>query len=394
MAFRPEPAANVQRAMQLSERPVIGENPPGMIALSAGDPDFRTPPHIRQAMIDAVNEGYSNYPPANGDPDLLAAIAQHIERASGHAWNPSDITTTSGGSGAIFAAMAGYLNPGDVVLLPEPTYSQYADVARMVGAEVVWVTQTADFHLDLDALRAAARAANGRAKMLVLNSPNNPTGVVYGREELEGAARVAAEFDLLVLADEVYDQLVFDERPYVSTLSIPAFHERLLYCQSFSKTYAMTGWRLGYLAAGPALLPPVARVARLAGGGVNWALQRAGIAALSGPTEPTRVMREEYQARRELIAELLAGAEGISWVPPQGAFYAFIKYDAPLPARRMQALIRERGVLARSGTEYGPSGEGYVRIAFATDRASLTEGMLRVREVLGEAVAGKLQPAD
>jgi aspartate aminotransferase len=394
MAFTPAPATLVTDMMQRSERPVIGENPPGTIALSAGDPDFRTPPHIREAMIAAINEGYSNYPPANGDPELLEAIAWRIERDSGYAWNPKDITVTSGGSGAIFGCMAGYLNPGDKVLLPQPTYSQYADVARLVGAEVVWVNTTHDFHLDIPALRAAAQAAGPRAKMLVLNSPNNPTGMVYGREELEGAAEVAREFNLLVLADEVYDNLVFDDVPYVSTLAIPAFHDRLLYCQSFSKTYAMTGWRLGYIAASPGLIGPAARVARTAGGGINWCMQRAAIVAVREPSEWTKIMRDEYAARRELIAELLAGAEGISWTPPQGAFYAFLKYDADVPARKMQAILRERGVLARSGTEYGPSGEGYIRIAFATDRDSLSKGMLRVRETLTEAVQGRLQVAD
>jgi len=385
------PARNVKMVMEKSERPAGAGRQAGVIGLSSGDPDFRTPEHIRQAMIDAVNEGYSNYPPGNGDPELLAAIAGLIEKRSGYAWDPKEITITNGGGGAIFSSMGGYLDPGDRVLVPEPTYSQYPDVAMLLGAETVFVKQTPDFHLDLDALRAAAR--QHQPKMLVLNSPNNPTGVVYTREELEGAAEIAREFNMLVLADEVYDNLVYDDIPFISTLDIPAFHERLLYCQSFSKSYAMTGWRMGYVAAGPGLLAPVARMARATGGGVNWAMQRAGIAAVTGSHAPTEAMRDEYAARRELIGELLAGAEGISWTPPRGAFYAFIKYDSKVPSKQMAKILLDRGVAIRSGTEYGPSGEGYVRVAFATDRASLTQGMLIVRATLEEAVAGKLAVA-
>ena len=384
-----EPARLVSDMMKQSERPVIGPSPAGTIGLGAGDPDFRTPTHIRQAMIDAVNEGYSNYPPMTGDPDLLQALADYLERRYEVDWNTSDITITNGGSGALYASLAGYLNPGDAVLLPEPTYSQYADITRLVGAEVIWVKQTADWHLDPDAIRAAA-VANPRAKILVINNPNNPTGVVYGRAELEATAAVAEECNLLVLADEGYDHLILDDIEFTSTMDIEGFQGRLIYCNSFSKTFAMTGWRLGWVAASPGLTPPIARVSRTSGGWVNWALQRAGIAAMNGPMEETEAMRVEYAARRDLIEELLDGAEGVSWTRPQGAFYAFFKYDAPVTSRRMSALLRERGVALRSGSEYGPSGEGYIRLAFAADRAAITEGMLRMRSTMAEAREGKI----
>jgi len=383
-----EASRNIQNVTAHSERPLIGPAPAGSIGLGSGDPDFRTPEHIRQAMIDAVNTGYSNYPPMNGDPELLAALAWKIQDRTGVEWKPEDIAVTAGGSGALFGAMGGYLNPGDKVLIPEPTYSQYADIARLLGAEAVFVTTTPDFHLDLDALWAAAEREG--AKMLILNSPNNPTGIVYTREELEGAAQIAQEFNLLVLADEVYDHLIHDDSHFVSTLEIPAFRDRLLYVNSFSKTFAMTGWRLGWIAAADGLLAPASRMARSTGGGVNWALQRAGIAAITGPMEPTEVMRQEYAARRDMIEELMAGAQGMSWTRPQGAFYAFIKYDAPIKSKEMAGILRERGVLLRSGTEYGPSGEGYIRVAFAASRESVTEGMLRLRSTLEEAAAGKL----
>ncbi|HYI14049.1 MAG TPA: aminotransferase class I/II-fold pyridoxal phosphate-dependent enzyme [Thermomicrobiales bacterium] len=385
-----EPSDNLKRMAAASERPVIGPAPQGMIGLGSGDPDFRTPEHIRQAMIDAVNEGYSNYPPGMGDPELLEAIAAKMERLSGQPWSPDELVITSGGSGALFASIAAWINPGDTVLIPEPTFSQYADVTRFVGGEPIFVTQREDFHLDLDALRAAAE--QHKPKMVVICSPNNPTGVIYSRAELEGLAQVAADYNMLVLADEAYDHLIHDGHEFVSAIDIPELADRLLYANTFSKTYAMTGWRLGWVAAKDGMINYVGRVSRSAGGGVNWALQRAGIAAITGPMEPTEVMRAEYAARRELIDEMLAGVEGVSWNAPQGAFYAYIKYDAPqIKSRDMAAIMRERGVALRSGTEYGPSGEGYIRVAFATDRKSLTEGMLRVRETLTEAVEGRLK---
>ena len=385
-----EPSENLKRMAAASERPVIGPAPTGMIGLGSGDPDFRTPEHIRQAMIDAVNEGYSNYPPGAGDPELLEALAAKMERLSGQPWSPDEVIVTSGGSGALFASIAAWINPGDTVLIPEPTFSQYADVTRLLGGEVVWVTQQADFHLDLDALRAAAR--QHKPKIVVICSPNNPTGVIYSRAELEGLAAIAEEFNMLVLADEAYDHLIHDGHEYVSALDIPELADRLLYANTFSKTYAMTGMRLGWAAAKGDKIHYVGRIARMAGGGINWPLQRAGIAAITGPMEPTEVMRAEYAARRGLIDELLAGVDGVSWNAPQGAFYAYIKYDAPqIKSREMAAIMRERGVALRSGTEYGPSGEGYIRVAFATDRATLTEGMLRVRETLTEAVEGRLK---
>jgi aspartate aminotransferase len=221
-----QPANFVRNVLENSERPLIGgPAPEGTIALSSGDPDFRTPEHIREAMIEAVRQGYSNYPPGNGDPELLDALSGLLGHRYGVTWSSDDITITNGGGGALFASMGAYLNPGDKVLVPQPTFSSYRDIAMLHGAEVVWVSLTDDWHLDLDTLREAARTSD--AKMLILCNPNNPTGVVYNREELEGAAQIAQEFNLLVLADEVYDHLILDDIPYVSTMEIEGFRDRL-----------------------------------------------------------------------------------------------------------------------------------------------------------------------
>ena len=383
------PSVNLQRMAQVSERPAIGPAPAGTIGLGSGDPDFRTPEHVRQAMIDAINAGYSNYPPSGGDPDLVESLAAHMTKRGQTSWTASQVTVTSGGGGALFSSMTAFLNPGDVVLIPEPTFSQYADIARLVGAFPLFIGPGAGWHLDIDAIRAAAHTY--RPKMIVLNTPNNPTGILYHREEMEAVAEIAEEYDMLVLSDEAYDHLIYDGFEFVSALDIPQWQDRLLYCNTFSKTWAMTGYRLGWVASPESLVPAIGRISRTTTGGINWPLQRAGFAAVTGSMEPTEIMRREYIERSGLVGELLAGLDGISWEVPQAAFYAFIKYDASISAKTLAGIMRERGVALRSGTEYGPHGEGYVRIAYATDRESLTQGVLRVREVLSEAISGTLK---
>jgi aspartate/methionine/tyrosine aminotransferase len=359
---------------------------PLLADLSSGDPDYATPAHISAALTAAVEAGYTHYPPSGGDPELRAALAERIRRRTGVEWAPEDVVVTNGGAGAIFAAMTATLNPGDQVLLPQPIYSLYADVARLIGAEVTFVPLDSDFHLDLDALAAALTP---RARMLVINSPGNPTGASLGAAELEAVARLAAEHDLLVLSDEAYDDLLYDDRPHLSPLQVDGLAERTLYVNTFSKTYAMTGWRIGYLAAGGGVAG-AARVAHTtAVGAVNAAVQRAALAALTGPTEWLGPMLNEYAARRDVVDGWVRTVPGLSWRRPEGAFYGFLRYDAPLRASQVAARLREFGVGARSGTEFGPGGEGHVRISYAVDRRTLGRGL----ELIGHALA-EMEPAE
>ncbi|HEU0165854.1 MAG TPA: aminotransferase class I/II-fold pyridoxal phosphate-dependent enzyme, partial [Thermomicrobiales bacterium] len=180
-----------------------------------------------------------------------------------------------------------------------------------------------------------------------------------------------------------YHELIFDGLRYTSLLSIPGALDRLIYCQSLSKTYAMTGWRIGYVAARGALMKPIAQVARMLSGGVTWTVQRAAVAAINGPHDATRSMRDEYQARRDVITSLISETPELTWQLPEAAFYAFIRYEAPITASEAQALLGRNGVRARSGTEYGPSGEHHIRLSFAASRESVIDGVLRVQAILG-----------
>jgi aspartate/methionine/tyrosine aminotransferase len=226
-----EPSALITRLMS-TERAAASKPPgPGVIPLHTGDPDFATPPHIAEALNDAVERGYTHYGVFQGDPELRAVIADQLSKRTGNAWTAADVLITTGGSGAVYSAMCAYLNPGDQVLIPDPNFSQYADVASMIGAEATYVPQTADFHLDLDRLKAAA---GPRARMVILCNPCNPTGVVLHRREIEEFVAWCAERDLWILADEAYDYLVYDGREHVSILDIPGAEERVLFCQTFS----------------------------------------------------------------------------------------------------------------------------------------------------------------
>lgn len=366
-------SAVVERIATHSRRPATRPGP-DVISLSSGDPDFSTPPHIRRALIEAIEGGYTHYADNQGDPELRDALAAQLTAIAPDPFSSSEIAITHGGSGAVAAAILATVNPGDRVLLPEPTYSLYADLVRFVCAEPEYVRQTVDFHLDLEALRHRAKGA----RLVFLCHPSNPTGVVYRRDELEALADIAEERNLLVLSDEAYDHIVYPGTEFVSTLAIPMLRKRLLYCQTFSKTYAMTGWRVGYLAAPPEIATAAARVHRTINGAMNAAVQRAALAAVTTPSDWPARMCQEYLARRDLALDLLADVPGVEVNAPGGAFYLFIRSLVGASSDSMLAGALEHGVAIRGGNEYGPGGEGYVRVAFSSPREDIQEGLTRL----------------
>lgn len=379
-----EPSA-ILKSLMSTERAAASKVPgPGVIQMHTGDPDFPTPAFIAEALNDAVERGYTHYGSFQGDPELRAVIAEQLAQRSGTSWSASDVLVTTGGSGAAYSAMFAYLNPGDQVLIPDPNFSQYADVATMIGADATYVQQTSDFHLDLDRLKAAA---GPRAKMIILCNPCNPTGVVLHRSEIEALLEWCVERDLWILADEAYDYLIYDGREHVSALDFPDIEDRLLFCQTFSKTFAMTGWRLGYLAGKNGVAANGLAVHRTTANVANAAVQRAGLVALTTPSDAPAQMLTEYAYRRQMLDEILSTADGLSWRKPEGTFYAFVKFEANISSREMAAFLLDHGVAVRSGTEFGPSGEGYVRLSFATSRENIQEGARRLAAAAAEASA-------
>ena len=370
------PSRMVQELRRRSLRPASRPGPE-LISLAAGDPDFATPEHISQALTDALAAGATHYAQPQGDPELRAALAEQMAEVSGRPFTADQVAVTHGASGGLAAAVFALVEPGARVIVPEPTYSLYADLAWMAGAEVTFVRHRPDLHLDLEALEEAAPGA----RMVMICSPCNPTGAVYTQDELEDLAEIAEEHDLLVVSDEPYDHIVFDGAEFVSALEIGALAGRLLYVNSFSKTYAMTGWRIGWVAGPAEVVDAIATMHRGFNGPLNSAVQQAALAALTEPTDWPDRMRREYQARRDIVGRMVAGVPGLELVEPDGSFYALIRYaglEPEVPAVEVVARARDEGVAIRPGTEFGPGGEGCVRVTFATGRQRLVEGMERV----------------
>lgn len=354
-----------------------------VVGLHRGDPSFDTPRYIIQAAINAMEEGYTHYPATHGDPQLREAIAAYQSLVSGVPVSASEVEITNGGTGAVYATMVGLLNEGDAVIILDPTYSLYADVARVVGLEIISVPLTSDFKVDVDAVRAAV---NKRVKMLVLNYPSNPTGQLLQQHELDGLAQIAVENDLVVLSDEVYDQLVFKGK-HISALGHPALTDRTVLVNSFSKTYAMTGWRVGWNVAKGLLFKPVAAINRTAIGYVNNIAMRAALEALTN-AEEDRKWREwmlgEYQKQRAAMWEQLALVPGTKVYELEAAFYAWVRYDAPLSAVEMMKYLYERGLNVRPGTEFGEMGEKHLRFTFAPSVETITKGIDIFKSALAE----------
>jgi aspartate aminotransferase len=345
-----------------------------VVKLNSGDPNFETPAYIVEAASRAIKEGYTHYPPAQGDPELREAIAAYQSRISGVSLSAADVLVTAGGTGAISASMMALLDEGDEVIILDPTYSLYADVARAVGAVIVSVPLTSAFEVDLDAIR---RAVTARSRMLILNYPSNPTGQLLERRELDGLATIACEHDLTVLADEVYDQLVF-KGEHLSVLGHPALTDRTILVNSFSKTYAMTGWRLGWVAARQTLVKPILTMNRSVLGAPSYISQRAGLTALTNEVEDRKWrnwMLGQYESQRRALWEPLAKIPRVHVYEPEAAFYVWARYDAPLSAVEFMGYMYERGIHLRPGTEFGAMGEHHVRFTFAPSVPVIQEGV-------------------
>ncbi len=347
--------------------------------LHVGDPCFATPPHIVDAATAAMTKGYTHYPPSHGDPELRIAVAKHASLRAGRRIDATDVLVTAGATEAIYCALTAVLDPGDEVILFDPSYSLYAAIVDQIGALPVFVAMTQDMRPDLDRLH---RAVSDKTRLVVINNPVNPTGVVFTERELSAIAEIAVTRDLLVLADEIYDELVFAQA-FSSCLAMPELADRLLYVNGFSKTYAMTGWRLGYLIAPAALFQPVYVIHTNCASVVSWPAQRAGLAALQGPREPIDEMIAGYLARREDMLLGLAGTPGLRLTRPEGAFYLYVgfSFDTPMRSADLAKLLLAEGVAVRSGTEYGPSGEGYLRLCYSATFDDIREGTQRLHRV-------------
>jgi len=349
-----------------------------MVSLAMGEPDFDTPPRIIEAAAQAVRTGFTHYAPLLGDKLLCEALAEEVSAQSGFPVKQGEVLVTHGGTAGLAAAILSIVNPGDRVVIPDPTYSLYADLVNMAGGVCVPMPCKADLHWDLDLLASSLEGA----KLFVFCNPGNPTGIVHTREEIETLGRLVNQHDTLVIADEAYSDLVFTGKPFTSVLQVPAFRGRTLFCQTFSKSYAMTGWRVGYLAGPADMIAAAARVHNSVNGSVNTAVQRAAVVALKECKDDVKRMYDVYRERRILMMEGLRAIPGLKLNEPEGAFYCFPSYSLPIPAIDMVALLREQGIAVRPGSEFGAAGEGHLRLSYAASKEAIVEGVKRLKRGL------------
>jgi aspartate aminotransferase len=368
------PRSGVRAMMEIAERT------PGTVRLEIGDPDFATPGHIVEAALRAARDGDTHYTSSAGIPELRGLLVEKLAARNGIQCSAEDVVVTTGACGAIAFTFLALLAPGDEVLVPDPAWPNYRPLALAAGGVPVpyRLDPGRGFEPDLDALEAAI---SPRARILVANSPGNPTGSVFAPNVVEELVEFAARHDLWLLSDECYDELVFDGRHTSPAALAP---DRVIGVFSFSKTYAMTGWRVGYAVCPPGVARLLAQAQETLVSCVSTVSQRAAVAALTGAQEPVATMREAYRARRDVALDALEAAGG-GYVRPSGAFYVMVEIGGDEPSEPFaRRLLEERRVAVTPGSAFGANGEGLVRISLAASEEAIVIGLER----LGEAVSG------
>ena len=355
-----------------------------IVFLGIGEPDFDTPPHIVAGAKKALDEGFTHYTPAPGLADVRSAIASHMGERLGYPVPESRVIVTPGAKPVMFFTILGVCEEGDEVVYPDPGFPIYESMIRFSGATPVpmRLREELGFNPDPDDL---AGLFTPRTRLVILNSPNNPCGSVVPDETLERIARLASASDAFVLSDEIYKDFHF-EGAHTSITRFPGMPERTVVLDGLSKSYAMTGWRVGYGVFPEVLVEPVVRLVTNSVSCTAAFSQRATVTALMGSQEPVREMVAEFRARRDLLLAGLNTLPGISCQPPRGAFYAFpnIKGTGLTSEEFESRVLYEAGVSLLAGTSFGKEGQGYARISFANSRENLAEALRRLADFLAK----------
>jgi aspartate aminotransferase len=346
----------------------------------AGEPDFDTPEHIKEAAIAALQAGFTKYTPSAGLPELRQAISEKLEADNGLSYRASQVVVSSGAKHSCYNAILATCQPGDEVLIPSPYWVSYPDMVRLAGAEPVivqtsernaWKMRAADFE----------NAMTPRTKMVILNTPGNPTGAVYTREELEGIVEVAAEEDIYILSDEIYEKLVYDDNKHVSIASISKeAYDLTITVNGFSKAYAMTGWRLGYLAAPEAIAKAVDNIQSHSTSNPCSFAQKGAVAALKGDQQGLADMRDEFSMRRDYMFDRITKIPNISAVKPQGAFYILVNISQlGLSSQNFaDRLLSKANVAVVPGAAFGD--DRTIRLSYATSIDIIKKGLDRFQD--------------
>jgi aspartate aminotransferase len=388
MAAGVQPSATLAAAARARQLKAEGV---AVFDFALGEPDFPTPEHICAAAVDAMRKGHTHYTPANGIPELRGAVGRTYQKTHGIKYTPEQVLISNGAKHSIHNALAATVGPGDEVLIPTPYWVSYSDLVTMTGASFKLIpTRLEDAFKMTPAQLRAARSP--RSRLLMLNSPGNPTGAVYTRRELEALADVVLETDLAVLSDEIYERLVYGDAKATCFATLrPGLAERTITISGVSKTYAMTGWRIGWACGPAALIKAMGNVQSQQTSCPSSISQYAALAALDGDQECVERMRKEFEARRELVCGRLAQMRGIKSFVPPGAFYAFFDVSAhfgrALAGRKVTdsaafclAALEGAHVNMVPGSAFGA--EGFVRLSFAASREQLQGGLDRLEKFL------------
>ena len=351
----------------------------GVVNLGIGQPDFDTPVHIRDAAKTALDEGFTRYPPAKGFRDLRDAIAEKLKAKNGITADPaSEIFVAVGAMQVIFNTMLHLVSPGEEVIVIDPGYDYYSQIRLFGGVPVrVPVREENGFKLDPADVR---KAVTDKTQVMILNTPGNPTGAMFDEAELKVLAEIAQEHEIFVLSDEPYEDIVFDGRKHVSIGALPGMKDLTISAYTLSKTYAMTGWRVGYAAAPKPVVDEMEKLMEHMVSGVTAPAQRAALAAITGSQECVAEMLAAYEKRRKIVYDGLNAIEGISCLEPESTFYAFpnIKGLGMSSWDLAKFLVKEHKVALVPGSIFGDNGEGYMRLSFAASAGQLEEGLRRI----------------
>ncbi|MDH5442887.1 MAG: pyridoxal phosphate-dependent aminotransferase [Hadesarchaea archaeon] len=352
-----------------------------IVHMEVGEPDFDTPAHIKRAAEEALARGMTKYTPSAGLPELREAITEHLA-TKGISTDAKNVIVTPGAKHAIFCTLAATLDPGDEVIIPSPCWT-YEAMVRIVGGKPVFIEskQSDEFKVKVEHVQ---EALTDNTRMILLNYPNNPTGAVMQKKDLQSIIDLAINHDIWILSDEIYDCLVYEGK-HVSVMSLPNTAERTIYINGFSKAYAMTGWRLGYAVAPVELIAEINKIQQASTTCAAGFVQAAGVAALRGPQDCVREMRDEYRKRRDVIVNGLNSIDEFECIKPAGAFYAFPRIKKPGISSLdfCEFLLREAGVAAVPGSGFGPYGEGHARFSYATSIQNIQRGL----DQMGDALA-------
>lgn len=360
-----------------------------VIHLEIGEPDFDTPAHIIEAACRALHSGYTHYVPSAGIPELREAIAEDVSKSRGIPVNPNQVVVTPGAKPIMFFVILALAESGDEVIYPNPGFPIYESMINFVGAKPVplRLLEEREFAFDVDELRSKI---NPRTKLIIINSPHNPCGGMLSKEDLAAIAEIVAKYDVMILSDEIYSRIVYDGE-FVSITRFPGMAERTIILDGFSKTYAMTGWRLGYGVMPEALAAQIAKLMNNSNSCTAAFTQVAGVEALKGPQDESYKMVAAFKERRDFVVKGLNAIPGIRCLLPKGAFYVFPNFQEVIQRGKFanckalaDALLQEAGVATLSGTAFGAYGEGYLRLSYANSIQNLEKALQRINDFVAK----------